>query len=181
MSRGSPVNKLDLVDAIYLAGFIDGEGTITIHKYKNVCRPRVMVCNTNLEILEWIKFKVGKGFICKRKWKNSNWKDGYTWVLDGHDSVKNLLSQIFQFLKIKRINALICLGLPGRVQGRADTFKKENEKIIAFQNLLHKRIASLNVRGTSGTDTWDVGRAPSDFSSGQCFGNIVIPKVRKSL
>jgi hypothetical protein len=177
--RGSPVNRLNIVDAAYLAGFIDGEGTITIHKYKNVCRPRIMVCNTNLEILEWIKFKVGKGFICERKWKNSNWKTGYTWVLDGHDSVKNLLSQLLQFLKIKKVNAIICLCLPGRFQGNAKAFKEENERVIDFQNMMHKKIAALNVRGTCGTDTRDLGRAPTDFQNGQCFGNIAISKGGK--
>jgi hypothetical protein len=160
MNGDCKVNRLSLIDAIYIAGFIDGEGTITIHKYSGKYLPRVMVSSTNKEILFWIKEKVGKGFISERKWKNKKWKTGYVWILDGNLTVKNFISQIFQFLKIKRLQATLALGVPTKISGHYLKCKKENKKVIYLQDLLHREIKRLNERGVNvGKNTEDLGPA----------------------
>jgi hypothetical protein len=56
-------------EAAYIAGFIDGEGSIILsrHWIKNsnsfYYNLRIQIPNTNLEVLRWIKRKVGYGSI----------------------------------------------------------------------------------------------------------------------
>lgn len=159
MRGDGKVNKLSLIDSVYIAAFIDGEGTITINKSnKNNFRPRVNIANTDKDILIWIKKTVGKGFISTRNWDNPKWNTGYTWTLDGHLPVKNFLCQIFQFLKIKNKQAIMCLGFPNKESGYYKKCEIENEKIIYVQDLICKRMKEQNKRGRDvGENIQDMG------------------------
>ena len=53
----------------YIAGIIDGEGSIILTKFqkKQYPSPRVSVSSTDIELLKWIKMTVGKGRIINKK------------------------------------------------------------------------------------------------------------------
>lgn len=53
----------------YLAGIIDGEGSIMLTKYhkSEYPSPCISISSTDLELLEWIKEKVGSGRITRKK------------------------------------------------------------------------------------------------------------------
>ena len=65
----------------YLAGFIDGEGHITISKFKSrktiELSPRVAVYNTNLEVLLWLQQFFEGATIIKKRSKDPKHKDEY--------------------------------------------------------------------------------------------------------
>ena len=53
----------------YLAGIVDGEGTVTLMKHhKNETpSPAVTVSNNSLKLLKWIQARVGGGITSKKK------------------------------------------------------------------------------------------------------------------
>lgn len=53
--------RLSKTDKAYIAGIIDGEGTIRLHKDSRrgiLCEPRVSIASTNRDLLEWLKNKL---------------------------------------------------------------------------------------------------------------------------
>ena len=97
----------------YLAGIIDGEGTITIthHKYKRkttsgiTSRPVVAISNTSYLLLDYLKsLKIGGSSFDMRKGKE-HWKQAFQWTLSSHLSVYTFLKQIIPYLVIKKEKA----------------------------------------------------------------------------
>ena len=69
------------LEKAYIAGIIDGEGTITLvrkHQNENYS-PEVSVANTNIGLLNWIKEKVGYGQIMKKPKRLEHHSTAYTW------------------------------------------------------------------------------------------------------
>ncbi len=64
-----PDRVLEATDAAYLAGLIDGEGSIALWRgfQKNgvthTYRPIIEISNTHLGVLEWVKLLVGNGWL----------------------------------------------------------------------------------------------------------------------
>jgi len=72
-------------DMSYLAGLVDGEGCFYLAHSKNSKgyihkQPRLIVCNTNYDIMLWLKDTFG-GYITTRKHKNPKWKTIYQWII----------------------------------------------------------------------------------------------------
>lgn len=86
----------------YIAGIIDGEGSIMLISFhKNQYpSPMVSISSTTLELLEWIKKTVGKGTIINKKNYNvERHKDSYTYYLKYNDAIE-LLKDIESYLVI---------------------------------------------------------------------------------
>lgn len=82
----------------YLAGFIDGEGTIILRPP----RVRLYISNTNRLVLIKIQrfVKCGKVYDVKRKIKN-NWKKQYCWTVGNHKDCLRILRKLRYKLIIK--------------------------------------------------------------------------------
>jgi hypothetical protein len=69
MATAIKINRLTPEQAAYLAGLIDGEGTITLtrmHRHEN--RRLVMsISNNDLSLLQFVKTTVGAGKITNKK------------------------------------------------------------------------------------------------------------------
>ncbi len=90
------------LEKAYIAGIIDGEGSIMLQKFHNneYPSPCVSIASTTLELLNWIKSVAGKGVI-KRK-KNYNivdHKDCYSYILKYNDAIV-FLQEIYPYLII---------------------------------------------------------------------------------
>jgi hypothetical protein len=93
--------------AAYIAGFVDGEGYLSIVPYhhsvsnKIYYKTNIKVANTNKEIIEWLKAEFG-GWIYVRKFaSDKNYKDAYCWQMSGKNSIDFLMG-IQPYLRIKR-------------------------------------------------------------------------------
>jgi intein-encoded DNA endonuclease-like protein len=53
------IESISESDANYLTGFFDAEGSVVINNYKNKFKPIILFANTNKEIIECIKEKIG--------------------------------------------------------------------------------------------------------------------------
>lgn len=93
----------------YLAGIIDGEGSITLTRFhKNQYHsPCVSIASTDLELLEWIKLTVGSGKITSKKnYNEERHKDSFTYTIIYDDAIE-LLQEIEPYLIIlkKKVRA----------------------------------------------------------------------------
>ena len=128
-------NELELA---YIAGFIDGEGTISVffHKKKKLWRPIFEICNTDLTTLEWIRDTLGCGSIysCKKEHKE-NWKKRYTLQFFKADTLR-VLPILIPFLKLKVRQANILIEYcSGEISKNA-----EEERLLWLQFLNQKGV-----------------------------------------
>ncbi|MBB6214547.1 hypothetical protein HNQ80_000630 [Anaerosolibacter carboniphilus] len=103
-----------LEERAYIAGIIDGEGSIMLTKFhKNQFpSPCITIASTSLELLEWIKNTSKVGHVKSKKNYNPNChKDSYTYLVKYNDAI-SLLEQIEPFLIIpqKRVRAQLILN-----------------------------------------------------------------------
>ena len=94
------VKKLDQTDAAYIAGLIDGEGTVTLsRRHRNENRQLVIsISNTDRPLLEYVLNSVGVGKITGKKTYQSHHTPSYTYAISNRQALA-LLSQIISYLK----------------------------------------------------------------------------------
>ncbi|MBF8981940.1 LAGLIDADG family homing endonuclease [Lutibacter sp. B2] len=113
----------------YIAGIIDGEGSIMLIKFhKNQFpSPCVTIASTSIELLEWIKEKSCVGHIKSKKNYNPNkHKDSYTYLTKYRDAIF-LLKEIEAYLVIieKKLKAQMILNEYHLVTPRNGRYSKE--------------------------------------------------------
>lgn len=98
----------------YLAGFIDGEGCVSVAKGKHSrCKDKtfhtakITIGNTNMKMLEIFE-KVGVGYIYYRKSKKPRQKDAIIWCMCSN-AVRAILPQIASYMVLKRPQARLVL------------------------------------------------------------------------
>jgi len=101
------------LDKAYIAGFVDGEGNISIYKdARGSCLHYVIsIHNTNVEILEWIRHTLGVGKIYSKDSKRDNWKIGYQLTTQRMSDMKDILEQLKPYFRLKAPHADIALSL----------------------------------------------------------------------
>ena len=131
------------VEKAYLAGIIDGEGTVTLMKHhKNETpTPSVSVANNNLGLLKWIKSTVG-GTITSKKKRLPHHNDSYAWHIR-QDRAIRVLNELKQYLKIKKQQAELITTTYKKVTHRAGKYTPE---LLARKNELVAKIRILNQR-----------------------------------
>lgn len=113
----------------YIAGIIDGEGSIMLLKFHNnqFPAPCISISSTTLELLEWLKNKTRVGTIkekknyCLEKHKNS-----FTYIVKYNDAI-DLLEKIEPYLVIesKKKRARLIIDVYKRVTPRNGRYSKE--------------------------------------------------------
>jgi hypothetical protein len=127
----------------YLAGIVDGEGTVTLtrlHKNETPC-PVVSVSNTSLKLLKWIQAKIG-GKINSKKTAQVHHAQSYVWSIRQNKAIC-LLNEIKEYLIIKRRHADLITGEYKRVTHRAGKYTPE---LLKQKYSLVKKIRALNQR-----------------------------------
>ena len=143
----------------YLAGIVDGEGTITICRSENdvlrkkeyptkaglrSCEYRyvgigfhvkVSVKNTDIRLMKWLQSRFGGEFYSAES-KNPLWKTSYVWHHAAQSKQEFLLS-ILPYLIIKREQALIAL----------EFLRLGSIRVPEKRQALYEKIVALNQRG----------------------------------
>jgi hypothetical protein len=123
------------VERAYIAGFLDGDGSLMLQIKKRKdgkigTRFMSTICfyqdTRHAKDLNWIKKVLGIGYISKRN-------DGMSELrINGYDSVKNILEFLNPYLRFKKIQAKAllnaCLILSGKKYKKLD--KKDLIKIV---------------------------------------------------
>lgn len=98
------MNDLEIA---YLAGIIDGEGSIMLSKYhkSEYPSPCISISSTDLELLEWVKNKIGSGRINRKKNYNiEKHKTSYTYALY-YDKAIEIMDAVYPYLVISKKKA----------------------------------------------------------------------------
>ena len=85
----------------YLAGMLDGEGTINLYSHREAfekMRPHLFVTNNSKEVIDWLKENFG-GILQKHG-------NGFRWGLWSVKDVLKILEKVSPYLIIKRSNAI---------------------------------------------------------------------------
>ena len=125
-------------EAAYIAGIIDGEGTITLtrmHK-KEHRRPCITIASTDKELLIYLQTLTDGSINNKKNYNPERHKDSYTLNIKSKEAVLFLLNHITPFLKVdkKRKRAKWILENYEMVTPRNGKYSKALlEKKIAFE------------------------------------------------
>jgi len=111
-----PPLNLSVEVSAYLAGLIDGEGSITVsaHKHKDgkiYLNPQIQITNSNIKLIKWISRNVTGGkFISKRSMKK-RWgrRPMFTFSTRSMGYTYRLLQEVLPFLVAKKKQALLLL------------------------------------------------------------------------
>lgn len=131
----------------YIAGLIDGEGSIQIdcgrHRgasrngvYPGYCL-QLIIANTNTDVIQWLLVTLG-GTSHVTKYNPDRWKPQYFWRISG-GSAQAIVRSTLPYLIIKRAQADIALRYPV-------TYKKG---FVPVKEELYKELRVLNKRGVS--------------------------------
>ena len=145
-------------DLAYVAGIVDGEGSISIiaqktskNRFGHTFFVQVSVANTNEWLVRQLQmFFGGSVYYNKRKVERGegNWKPVYKWQIDTNGAVQFLVA-ILPYLKLKKAQAEIVISFQDRRNKRPKNHKlmpkTEGEHAIeeAEQLLVH----TMNKRG----------------------------------
>ncbi|MER2060761.1 MAG: LAGLIDADG family homing endonuclease, partial [Niallia sp.] len=115
-------------EAAYLAGIIDGEGSITLTKmhkgeYRRLC---ITIPSTDKELLDYLHQLIGGVLIRKKNYEPDIHKNSYTLVIKKKNDVFFILERISPFLRIhkKRNRALWILNNYNKVTPRNGKYNK---------------------------------------------------------
>lgn len=123
--------------AEYIAGFIDGEGTIQITGN----RVRITIPQTNFEVLEEIRNFLGVGKVFKEKKRQAHWKDSWVYYTTNTKDTCKVLELIKTYLIVKKDRAFEAL----------EVLKKWDER-VALNRFEDKKILELVKQGISYRD-----------------------------
>lgn len=91
------------IEKAYIAGIIDGEGSIMLQRFhrNQYPAPCVSIASNTIELLTWLKDTIGYGVIIKKKNYNpEKHKLSYSFVIKHNNAIK-LLEDIYPYLIIE--------------------------------------------------------------------------------
>lgn len=144
--------QMTALDAAYMAGFLDGEGTIGLYKcYRKEAKfgyryqPMVTLSNTNVAVLEYLQEACGNGrLIQQTNPAHPGHKDGYA-LRWSSNQIRHMLPQLLPYLRIKRRQAEFVLSyLSKATQGK----KYAQERLDEVEGL-YLEMQALNRKGVT--------------------------------
>jgi hypothetical protein len=120
-------------EAAYIAGIIDGEGTITLSRIheKEHRRPCITIASTDKELLSYVHTLTGGTINNKKNYNPDRHKDSYTLSIKKKELVLSTLKQTLPYLRVdkKRNRALWIL----------DNYEKVTPRNGKYSSLLLKK------------------------------------------
>jgi intein/homing endonuclease len=107
----------------YIAGFFDGEGSITIKEH----RVRIALPQTSFGVLHDIKKIAGVGSIFKVTKRKSHWKDSWVYYIAKQKDILYFLKKIERKLILKQSLAKIAII---KLQDRLYVRKRQRQKFL---------------------------------------------------
>ena len=118
--RGAQCAELSPMDAAYLAGFWDADGTFILHGRggtSNSVSFRVHAGGTRPDVIQWIREVTGIGTVARRTPKNPNAHDVWVWTVNG-DAAETFARQIVPYLRLKKERAELGIAFQERLRDR---------------------------------------------------------------
>lgn len=139
MAAPTNINRLSPVQAAYLAGLIDGEGTVTltrIHKHENR-RLVVSISDNDAPLLGFVRGTVGAGRVTAKRTYSERHAPSFAYQISSRQAL-DLLQQLVPYLKTYRVKrARLALNaylrLPprnGRCKPEVAAARREFERLL---------------------------------------------------
>jgi hypothetical protein len=99
MANYKSTRQLAVADAAYIAGLIDGEGTVTLTRRHANQNREIAVCiaNNELPILQFVHARIGAGRITRKRTHSVRHSPAYCYAISNRQALA-LLRQIVPFL-----------------------------------------------------------------------------------
>jgi len=143
---GTPKLELSREQLAYIAGLIDGEGTITLVKHGNKIYPEVSITNTCKELIDWLKKTIGFGIVSEERKKNRKWKICYKYRVVSIAEVYSLLKEIEPYLIVKKQQALLVLKFIETLSNYVAKEKRRNYILTPKLLEIYNKVRELNQR-----------------------------------
>lgn len=131
-------------DLAYMAGIVDGEGSISLVLMKKTLTLVVQVTNTNEWLIQSIKMCFGGAVrLAKPLQPEKNWKPTYRWVVTSMQALE-FLKLVYPYLRLKKSQAEIAIKFL-ELRGTKGRWLSEKEKTIAEAQRIV--MSKLNKRG----------------------------------
>ena len=115
--KPDPIDSLSDTDVAYLAGLIDGEGSVYVMKHRDkTFYPAISIIMTHEGVIAWVASRFGLQY-SRSSARQENWADQWAVRLHGV-RVQNLCRRMLPYLKVKRRQAELLLEFPGRSTNR---------------------------------------------------------------
>lgn len=140
-SKSKECLEMSPTQRAYLAGIIDGEGSLVFSmKNGRSIECVISIGNTNLEVLEWVKSTTGLGTIHTAKRYQLSHKPAWQYKCT-HGGATSVCASVVEFLIIKRQQARLMLEA-------AEMRKNISLKVdFTWQREFHQHMKDLNHRG----------------------------------
>ena len=139
------MNTLSEVDAAYVAGIIDGEGTITLtrnHRSENR-RPIVSISSTELPLLSYVRSVIGAGRITRKMCTRKHHSPSFAYCISSRQALR-LLAQVAPFLRTYKMQrASLLLQDYARVTPRNGRYTPEQ---MAAREEFESRFFAISIR-----------------------------------
>lgn len=136
----------------YLAGLLDGEGTVGINRVKSAKAknpshfPHLMIANSYEPVVRWLGEIGGSVDVHRPSTHKSNWKTSYRWRLHGKNA-ETFVRAVRPYLRIKHEQADVILELAA-IRGKNNVpHGTLTEAQVNEREALKMRINELNRRG----------------------------------
>lgn len=157
---------MQATDAAYIAGFLDGEGTIGIvahNKPGNIAgkdrrtphyRLVIGITNRDLAVLKWIQERCG-GTTFMKHWQNPMWAPAFELRITNRDDAAAFLHAVAPFVKVKvrQVDtglAFLSLGLARVVfsaRGKTWPRRVQHPEDVEHRERLKQQMNALNAKG----------------------------------
>ncbi|WP_230200254.1 LAGLIDADG family homing endonuclease [Bacillus niameyensis] len=119
-------------ESAYLAGIVDGEGSVTLtrmHEGEHR-RPCITISSTDIELLKYIQTLTNGYIITKKNYNPEKHKDSYTLSIKNKECVLIILRKISPYLRVdqKRMRALHIINNYEKVTPRNGKYNAESLK-----------------------------------------------------
>lgn len=157
-------------DLAYIAGIVDGEGCIMVHKTKVTkarrnthayYQPRLSVKMTDFRLIKWLRDYFNLGSLYESKYEDK--KDILTWDVRGEDARK-VLTMLYQYLKTKQSQAFRAIEASHIKMDK--TPRKNYPEYLDAMNELHSKTKALKKE-----DDYKLVRTEIRFVSGRLHFN----------
>lgn len=146
-----PIASFAETDCAYIAGLIDGEGSIYVMRHtgrfgRQTYYPAVSIAMTHLGVLQWYAERLGLA-VADVPRTPEGWRDQYSVRIHGKRAIA-LCRRLLPYLKVKREQANLLLDFPFEDRrGRSPSDRFLDPAIVAKRADLRDRVNALNARG----------------------------------
>lgn len=127
--------KTTKLDWRYIAGFFDGEGSVT----KNASGYRISIPQTHFAVLESIRRTASMGSVIHVTKRQTHWRESWTFYIAKQQHVYNFLRQVQPYLIVKRaLSQKVLRQLPAilkQINKRRNTAQQRHQQIHRLRRL----------------------------------------------